>query len=125
MTRIYRLCPYCAGEVPLASTLCSHCGRDIQADYLPAERPTALQKVRHALPAILAGGLLVLQLGLAATRHPLTRTLWRLARGEKRPQPNAGQARAGSRVRIRTRWTVEGPKGQRRKGRRESVIESI
>ncbi len=128
MTSIYRLCPACAQEVDLKALHCPHCACNTQADYWPAPTISALQKIRAALPAVLAVGVVTLQVGLALARNPLVQGLWRLATRHSPPQrPDRAmrpRERRGSHIHIRTQWSVEGPDGRLERGQKESVIES-
>ncbi len=128
MTRIYRLCPACAQEVALESPRCPHCDCDTQADYWPAPQISALQKLRAVLPAALAIGVVTLQVGLALARNPLVQGMWQLATRNQGKRISGREVqkrgRRGTRVHIRTRWSVEGPDGQLEQGQKESIIES-
>ena len=128
MTRIYRLCPACAQEVALDSSRCPHCDCDTQADYWPAPSSSTLQKVKTVLPAVLAAGVVVLQVGLVLARNPLVQGIWHLASRKSQKQvpsrTDENERPKGTRIQIRTRWSVEGPDGQLERGQKESVIES-
>ncbi len=121
MTRIFRLCPACAQEVALESPRCPHCQCDTQTDYWPAPTTSPLQKVKAALPAVLAVGVVTLQVGMALARNPLVQGLWqRAARHSRKPERGV---RKQVRMRIRTRWFIEGPNGLLERGQQESIFE--
>lgn len=128
MNRIYRLCPACAQEVALESPRCPHCDCDTEADYWPAPSTSALQKVKTALPAVLAAGVVALQVGMALARNPLVQGVWHLATRQRQNQALRRSERhketQTTRIHIRTRWSVEGPDGRLERGQKESVIES-
>ncbi len=128
MTRIYRLCPACAREVKLELPRCPHCDCDTQADYWPAPIPSTLQKMKTALPAVLAVGVVTLQVCMALARNPLVQGMWQLAaRNSQKQRPDHKVQKPGrkvSRIHIRTRWSIEGPAGRRERGQQESIVES-
>lgn len=119
MTRIYRLCPACAQEVALEASRCPHCDCDTQADYWPAPTTSALQKMKTALPTVLAVGVVTLQVCMALARNPLVQRVWHPTTRNSQKQKHKG-----SRIHIRTWWSVEGPDGQLERGQKESIIES-
>ena len=128
MSKFFRLCPACRQEVALEANRCLHCGQDTQCDFLPAPRVTALQKFRSALPAIVAGSLIAVRIGIAVFRHPWVRG-WLSARHANALDYGSSltdRTRQGpARVRIRARWRVQGPRGIRQQGQEERTIECL
>ncbi len=128
MTRIYRICPACTREVELDAPRCPHCDCDVQVDYWPAPTTSALQKLKTALPAVLAVGVVTLQVGLALARRPGVQAMWQLVtRNRRKPNLDRVAQQPGRpilRIHSRTRWYVQGPAGRWERGRKESIVET-